>query len=202
MDASRLRGARQSEIRQERRARGSLVSIYFSIWQSPSRASVHLRTSSPLPFKKSLQRYKLLNRCFALRSSPLCAAALIFVTATFVNSAAVAASTMRWDSRVERSCASGRCSAEEQHSAHDRLGIGHILVVARAQGRPATAHGRYSFIVSDFHRLLLAGLPAHFESDHPSHAVGLADVRNTRQAQPATLSSSPNHARRGAFSHL
>ena len=30
---------------------------------------------------------------------------------------------------------------------------------------------RYAFIVSDFHRLLLAGLPAHFESDHPSHAV-------------------------------
>jgi hypothetical protein len=30
---------------------------------------------------------------------------------------------------------------------------------------------RFSFIASDFHRLLLAGLPAHFESDHPSHAV-------------------------------
>jgi hypothetical protein len=26
---------------------------------------------------------------------------------------------------------------------------------------------------TDFHRLLPAGLPAHFESDHPSHAVGL-----------------------------
>jgi hypothetical protein len=36
---------------------------------------------------------------------------------------------------------------------------------------------RYAFIVSDFHRLLLAGLPAHFESDMPSHAVGLADVQ-------------------------
>src|ERR1700730_4680287 len=32
---------------------------------------------------------------------------------------------------------------------------------------------RYSFIVSDFHRLLLAGLPAHFESDHASRAVAL-----------------------------
>ena len=31
---------------------------------------------------------------------------------------------------------------------------------------------RYSFIVSDFHRLLLAGLPAHFVSDLPSHTVG------------------------------
>jgi hypothetical protein len=35
---------------------------------------------------------------------------------------------------------------------------------------------RYTFIVSDFHRLLLAGLPAHFESDHPSHTVGLGGV--------------------------
>jgi hypothetical protein len=26
---------------------------------------------------------------------------------------------------------------------------------------------RYAFIVSDFHRLLLAGLPAHFEYDLP-----------------------------------
>src|SRR5260370_21777945 len=31
---------------------------------------------------------------------------------------------------------------------------------------------RYSFIVVDLHHLLLAGLPAHFESYHPSHAVG------------------------------
>ena len=30
---------------------------------------------------------------------------------------------------------------------------------------------RYSFIVVDLHHLLLAGLPAHFESDMPSHAV-------------------------------
>src|SRR5919108_5353715 len=30
---------------------------------------------------------------------------------------------------------------------------------------------RYSFIVVDLHHLLLAGLPAHFESYHPSHAV-------------------------------
>jgi hypothetical protein len=35
---------------------------------------------------------------------------------------------------------------------------------------------RYAFIVSDFHRLLLAGLPAHFESDHPSHGVGLREA--------------------------
>jgi hypothetical protein len=32
---------------------------------------------------------------------------------------------------------------------------------------------RYSFIVVDLHHLFLAGLPAHFESDMPRHAVGL-----------------------------
>jgi hypothetical protein len=35
---------------------------------------------------------------------------------------------------------------------------------------------RFSFIVSDFHQLLLAGLLAHFESDMPSHGVGLCGV--------------------------
>jgi hypothetical protein len=33
---------------------------------------------------------------------------------------------------------------------------------------------RYSFIVVDLHHRLLAGLPAHFESHMPSHAVGLS----------------------------
>jgi hypothetical protein len=33
---------------------------------------------------------------------------------------------------------------------------------------------RYSFIVVDLHHLLLAGLPAHFESFMPSHAVGVS----------------------------
>jgi hypothetical protein len=32
---------------------------------------------------------------------------------------------------------------------------------------------RYSFIVVDLHHLFLAGLPAHFESYMPRHAVGL-----------------------------
>jgi hypothetical protein len=43
------------------------------------------------------------------------------------------------------------------------------------RGRQRTARGRcsrYSFIVVDLHHLLLAGLPAHFESFMPSHAVG------------------------------
>jgi hypothetical protein len=35
---------------------------------------------------------------------------------------------------------------------------------------------RYSFIVVDLHHLLLAGLPAHFESYHPSQAVWLLPV--------------------------
>jgi hypothetical protein len=32
---------------------------------------------------------------------------------------------------------------------------------------------RYSFIVVDLHHLLLAGLPAHFESCHPNRPVSL-----------------------------
>src|SRR5580704_16482373 len=49
-------------------------------------------------------------------------------------------------------------------------------VLANGNARLGADVVRYAFIVSDFHRLLLAGLPAHFESDHPSHAVGLIDV--------------------------
>src|SRR5271169_557298 len=44
-------------------------------------------------------------------------------------------------------------------------------VLTNGNARLGADVGRYSFIVSDFHRLLLAGLPAHFESDMPSHAV-------------------------------
>jgi len=47
--------------------------------------------------------------------------------------------------------------------------------LAASNARLGADAGRYSFIVSDFHRLLLAGLPAHFESDMPSHAVGLCE---------------------------
>jgi hypothetical protein len=43
---------------------------------------------------------------------------------------------------------------------------------------------RYSFIVVDLHHLLLAGLPAHFESDMPSHAVGLSQVRGKHFPAP------------------
>jgi hypothetical protein len=44
-------------------------------------------------------------------------------------------------------------------------------VLADASARLGADVDRYSFIVVDLHHLLLAGLPAHFESSHPSHAV-------------------------------
>jgi hypothetical protein len=46
---------------------------------------------------------------------------------------------------------------------------------------------RYSFIVVDLHHLLLAGLPAHFESYHPSQAVRLKRVLLTDRAQPPRI---------------
>jgi hypothetical protein len=48
-----------------------------------------------------------------------------------------------------------------------------VAVLADANARLGADVDRYSFIVVDLHHLLLAGLPAHFESDMPSHAVGL-----------------------------
>ena len=46
-----------------------------------------------------------------------------------------------------------------------------VAVLADANARLGADVDRYSFIVVDLHHLLLAGLPAHFESSHPSHAV-------------------------------
>jgi hypothetical protein len=46
------------------------------------------------------------------------------------------------------------------------------VIIADANARLGADVGRYSFIVVDLHHLLLAGLPAHFESYMPSHAVG------------------------------
>jgi hypothetical protein len=51
-----------------------------------------------------------------------------------------------------------------------------VDVLANGNARLGVDVVRYAFIVSDFHRLLLAGLPAHFESDMPSHGVGLRAV--------------------------
>jgi hypothetical protein len=47
-------------------------------------------------------------------------------------------------------------------------------VLANANARLGVDVDRYTFIVVDLHHLLLAGLPAHFESYMPSHAVGLS----------------------------
>src|SRR5437667_6023117 len=47
-----------------------------------------------------------------------------------------------------------------------------VGVLTDANARLGADVDRYSFIVVDLHHLLLAGLPAHFESCMPSHAVG------------------------------
>src|SRR5260221_13941162 len=46
-----------------------------------------------------------------------------------------------------------------------------VAVLADANARLGADVDRFSFIVVDLHHLLLAGLPAHFESYMPSHAV-------------------------------
>ncbi len=46
-----------------------------------------------------------------------------------------------------------------------------VAVLADANARLGADVDRYSFIVVDLHHLLLAGLPAHFESYMASHAV-------------------------------
>ena len=48
-----------------------------------------------------------------------------------------------------------------------------VGVLTDANARLGADVDRYSFIVVDLHHLLLAGLPAHFESSHAGHAVGL-----------------------------
>src|SRR5580658_10495481 len=55
-----------------------------------------------------------------------------------------------------------------------------VDVLASGNARLGADVVRYAFIVSDFHRLLLAGLPAHFVSDMPSHADSLRDVSRRR----------------------
>jgi len=46
-----------------------------------------------------------------------------------------------------------------------------VSVLTDANARLGADVDRYSFIVVDLHHLLLAGLPAHFESSHPSQPV-------------------------------
>ena len=51
-----------------------------------------------------------------------------------------------------------------------------VAVLTDANARLGVDVDRYSFIVVDLHHLLLAGLPAHFESYMPSQAVGSLPV--------------------------
>src|SRR6266568_896099 len=60
-----------------------------------------------------------------------------------------------------------------------------VAVLADANARLGADVDRYSFIVVDLHHLLLAGLPAHFESHMASHAV---------RSPPARLVCLPNAA--------
>ena len=53
-----------------------------------------------------------------------------------------------------------------------------VAVLTDANARLGADVDRCSFIVVDLHHLLLAGLPAHFESDMPSHAVGLCHTQS------------------------
>jgi len=56
---------------------------------------------------------------------------------------------------------------------------------------------RYSFIVVDLHHLLLAGLPAHFESYMPSHAVwSLWDMSRLQQGAAAPRFAAKRSPRR------
>ena len=52
-----------------------------------------------------------------------------------------------------------------------RIYIFTIIPGADANARLGADVDRYSFIVVDLHHLLLAGLPAHFESCRPSQPV-------------------------------
>src|SRR5256886_16664899 len=71
-----------------------------------------------------------------------------------------------------------------------------VAVLADANARLGADVDRYSFIVVDLHHLLLAGLPAHFESSHPSQAVGL-HAQRSRTAESAALATMPDAAQIG-----
>ena len=63
-----------------------------------------------------------------------------------------------------------------------------VAVLTDANARLGADVDRYSFIVVDLHHLLLAGLPAHFESYMPSHAVrspprAHTSIMNSRRAE-------------------
>ena len=70
-----------------------------------------------------------------------------------------------------------------------------VDVLANGNARLGADVVRYTFTVSDFHRLLLAGLPAHFESDMPSHAV--RSNRCVETVLPETARACPHAKARG-----
>src|SRR5438270_1358973 len=57
-----------------------------------------------------------------------------------------------------------------------------VAVLADANARLGADVDRYSFIVVDLHHLLLAGLPAHFESYMPSQPVRLCGASAKRSS--------------------
>src|SRR5260221_2012748 len=69
-----------------------------------------------------------------------------------------------------------------------------VAVLADANARLGADVDRYSFIVVDLHHLLLAGLPAHFESYHPSQAVR-SPPANTREGSTSLTIAAFVHGR-------
>jgi hypothetical protein len=57
-----------------------------------------------------------------------------------------------------------------------------VAVLADADARLGADVDRYSFIVVDLHHLLLAGLPAHFESSMARQAVGSLQANKSNVA--------------------
>src|SRR5207237_9680253 len=92
--------------------------------------------------------------------------------------------------RARNSVGTRRLAFAAQWLAHALPYRRFIGVLTDANARLGADVDRYSFIVVDLHHLLLAGLPAHFESDVPRQAVGLrARYRRSRQicALPPSL---------------
>src|ERR671930_133280 len=70
-----------------------------------------------------------------------------------------------------------------------------VAVLTDVNARLGADVGRYSFIVVDLHHLLLAGLPAHFESYMPSHAVASPRAAPRMSDTGLSVSQSRGHSR-------
>src|ERR1700730_4368230 len=64
-----------------------------------------------------------------------------------------------------------------------------VDVLANGNARLGADVVRYTFIVSDFHRLLLAGLPAHFECDLPWSVLRHVARRKCRRRLTAAIAA-------------